>query len=114
MITENTLLEINGLFITRELDSVIVTGKKEGCKMFELIAKHGDFIDNNHLKVLELYSKGLSLYKTRDFEGAIEMFSDAIAVQKDGPSSLLIARCKLYLKDPPPVSWTGVYTAEGK
>jgi adenylate cyclase len=32
----------------------------------------------------------------------------------DGPSACLLERCRIYLQDPPPESWDGVFVARMK
>ncbi|KAJ3373471.1 hypothetical protein HDU91_000086 [Kappamyces sp. JEL0680] len=94
LITEFTLEETGDLFLTREVDSVTVTGKKTCVKMFELLGRKGDNLDLDVLEGVRQYTIGLSLYKKREFESAMECFSLAIEHANDGPSKVLLERCK--------------------
>ncbi|KAJ3300723.1 hypothetical protein HK104_006021 [Borealophlyctis nickersoniae] len=114
LITENTLIETGDNFITREIDSVIVTGKSNKVNIYELMGKKGDELPPKVLEACRLYAEGLKQYRKRNFSGAVDLFGKAVEVAKDGPSKTMLARCKKYLEEPPPENWNGVYVAEGK
>ena len=66
-------------------------------------------------EVLENYNKGLELYKKRDFTQAKDFFKKALGAKADdGPSKLYAERCDLFLKNPPPADWDGVFTMTTK
>ncbi len=114
LVTEFTLAETGDLFLVREVDSVIVTGKTQPVKMFELIGRRSDPIADTVLKKIKLYAEGLGLYKKRKFEDASDKFQKAIALYQDGPSKTMLERCTKYIENPPDKNWNGVHTAEGK
>jgi adenylate cyclase len=114
LITEHTLQETGDAFIAREVESVVVTGKKVAVKLYELIGRQGDLIENDIQETLRLYSRGLELYRNRDFFEASEMFQSAIELTDDGPSKVLLQRTKNYIRNPPPHEWKTDYIAEGK
>lgn len=65
--------------------------------------------------VLELYNRGLTLYKERDFLAAKEQFQKALEIQpEDGPSKLYVERCEFFIKEPPPTDWDGVFVMKTK
>ena len=114
LITEHTLQDTADFFITREIESVIVTGKKTSVRMFELLGRKGEHLDAKLKEAIKCYATGYDFYKRRMFSQAIELFDAAIRVNDDGPSKTLLSRCKYYLEHPPPAHWTPVFTAEGK
>ncbi len=66
-------------------------------------------------KVVEIYNKGLMLYKQRKFDLAIESFSAALKIDpEDGPSKLYLGRAQDFKKTPPPEDWDGVFTMTTK
>lgn len=66
-------------------------------------------------KVLDLYNRGLTLYKQRSFQEAKSLFQQALSIHpNDGPSQLYIERCDAFLKNPPPADWDGVFTMTTK
>lgn len=114
MITEYTLAETNDRFITRELEPIVVTGKKIPVKMYELVARKEDKLSEKVIAGLAEYSKGHPLYMSRRFAEAFEHFQKAVEISDDGPSKVLANRCKQFIENPPPDDWTGVHIAEGK
>ncbi|OGL63375.1 hypothetical protein A3C09_04250 [Candidatus Uhrbacteria bacterium RIFCSPHIGHO2_02_FULL_47_44] len=94
----------------RELDLVIVKGKKEPKKIFELIVDEpSEVLD----QALEHFQSGRLAYAQGNWDAAISAFQKAIALHDDGPSHLFIERCEK-LKFHPPEDWNGVYAFESK
>ena len=121
LITEYTFNELNGQFITRnvdlilgEIDCVVVTGKSVGVKLYELVARATDVLPESRVNALAMYNEGLNLYKQRRFEEAALTFEKAVELYNDGPSQVLGPRCREYMDFPPPFGWNGVYVAQGK
>src|SRR5215813_6268158 len=76
----------------RELDVVIVVGKSEPVRIFELLGSVGS-VDSKLLEVRELYAKGLEAYRHRDWPAAEERFRSCLQLHPDdGPSHALLAR----------------------
>lgn len=66
-------------------------------------------------KVLRYFAEGQKLYKLMNFAEALKLFEMALAVDpKDGPSKVYCDRCRLYLTDPPPEDWDGVFVMKTK
>ncbi|KAJ3261103.1 hypothetical protein HK103_006412 [Boothiomyces macroporosus] len=114
LITQFTLDETGDSFITREIESVVVTGKKMSVKMYELLGRKGDILSPELTETIRLFQGGLAFYKRRMFIQAQELFESAIQLTDDGPSKVLLSRCKHYIEQPPLVDWDGTYVAEGK
>jgi len=67
------------------------------------------------IQLLESYNKGLEKYKERNFEEAIPFFQQVLSqLPNDGPSQLYADRCQLYIKEPPPDDWDGVFVMTTK
>jgi len=67
-------------------------------------------ISDTKREVLRLFEEGRNLYKARSFGDAMTRFADALKLdQEDGPSKVYYARCKMYLDNPPPPEWDGVF-----
>ena len=114
LITEHTLKDTNDEFITREIDRVIVTGKKTSVKMYELIGRKGDPIPINVKEALEYYEKGLELYRKREYQQACINFEKGILYGNDGASKVLLCRAKNYIQNPPDSNWNGDFIASEK
>ena len=72
-------------------------------------------ISDDKKKVLQLFAEGRALYKQRSFSDALKKFTEALKADKDdGPSKVYYARCRMYLDNPPPPEWDGVFTMTTK
>ena len=114
LITENTLVDTNDEFITREVDKVIVTGKKTSVRMFELIGRKDDQIPDELKQSLDFYEQGLKLYRNRKFRECCEYFEMGVKIANDGTSKVMLQRAKCYMQDPPDVNWNGDFVASEK
>ncbi len=66
-------------------------------------------------EVLQLFSQGRNLYRKCDFINALSFFNAACDLDpEDGPSQVFCERCKLFLVDPPPGDWDGVFEMKTK
>ncbi|MCX8059361.1 MAG: Cache 3/Cache 2 fusion domain-containing protein [Spirochaetes bacterium] len=110
LISEYTKVYIEKHFPTRELDLIRPKGKNIPFAIYQPFEK----IDSTLEKVIELYKKGLSYYKSRDWDKAINYFAQAYEINEDGPSLIYIDRCKYYKDNPPPSDWDGVYVFHEK
>jgi adenylate cyclase len=96
-------------FAFRFLDVVAVSGKGQAVRVHELLGPAG--LQGEHLETARLYEEALELYLRRDFEAARLAFE---ALDGDPPSAVLAARCRVFLKTPPPPDWDGTWVATSK
>ena len=96
-------------FEFRLVDKVAVKGKTEAVRVYELLGRRG--ARDTRKDVVTPYERGLAAYFERDFAGALR---DLEAIDDDGPSATLIARCRRLIEHPPPEGWDGVYVATSK
>lgn len=101
-------------FILRELDSIKVKGKNEPIIIYEVmrvLPERKDLV----LKTKDLFEQGLSKYRMRDFEGAMQMMLQILQfTAQDGPASVFLERCEYYLEHPPAEDWDGVWVMKTK
>ncbi len=110
MIGQNTFEDVKDLFITRPLDLLRVKGKNEPVAVFELLAERENELSDAKLKALELYNQGIVLFRERKFPEAWHYFAKALEIDpQDGPSKTYLQRCELYIANPPPDDWDGVW-----
>jgi adenylate cyclase len=115
MIGQRTHELVKDHIITRELDMLVVVGKTEPIRVYELIGMKDGQIDPKLEKFLDLYSKGLTLYRSREWTSAIEHFEKAIKLKPDDyPSQIYVERSNLYIMTPPPDDWNGVFILRSK
>lgn len=102
IISEFTQKRISYQLATRELDMVRVKGKKEVIKIYELLDEGRNFS-------IDLFEKGLHLYREGQFYDAREIFLDVLKIHPDDkPSKLFIERCDFLLKAPSG-GWDGIW-----
>ncbi|MDP6848039.1 MAG: adenylate/guanylate cyclase domain-containing protein, partial [Kiritimatiellia bacterium] len=108
--SEYTRELVTGRIIDRELDVVLVKGKKKPVRVYEVLGRSGESTPEQE-ELWELYSEGLSNYRERRWQEGIEAFSAALAIDgNDRPSNTYLRRCKEYLANPPPQEWDGTFS----
>ncbi|HKZ56350.1 MAG TPA: tetratricopeptide repeat protein [Thermodesulfovibrionales bacterium] len=66
-------------------------------------------INGEKVSFIEIFEKGLNLYREGHFDAALEKFHEALEKNsEDKPSRLFIKRCE-YLTNTPPEKWNGVW-----
>ncbi|MCL1872230.1 MAG: hypothetical protein FWF90_17715, partial [Promicromonosporaceae bacterium] len=92
----------------RTLDRITVPGRRENVTIHEALAPKGA-LGPIRREGRDLFEAGLEYYWRRDFQKALGLFEEVLAlVQDDGPSELMGARCREFLLAPPPEDWSGV------
>jgi adenylate cyclase len=102
-------LENDVRFIFRFIDNVIVKGKKEPKKIYELVTCR----DENTLNMIEGFNKAMDFYISGDFSKAGDLFNENYLKYEDLASKVFYERC-LVLKENPLTSWNGVYEFKSK
>jgi adenylate cyclase len=116
LISQNTFKEIENeiaksTIITREVDTVVVKGKTNGIKIYEILCFSNDLEKGNMINIKKEFELGLKFYKQSFFEDAIAQFKK---LEKDLLSELYILRCKDFLNNPPDKNWDGTYILKSK
>jgi PAS domain S-box-containing protein len=110
LIGENTAKEIGDDFHIRKIDLVRVKGRNQPVAIFELIDEANNPLSDATRKLIDNYSKGLSSYKDRKWGEALKNFQIIKDdIPEDGPTEIMIERCRLYRENPPPDNWDGVF-----
>ena len=93
----------------RELDIVIVVGKSEPIRIFELLGPAGS-VDSGILELRNLYVEGLDAYRQQDWDTADKRLQDCLRLRPDdGPSRVLLERIAAYREVAPAPGWNGVW-----
>ncbi len=115
MISEPTYRKVAGEVLARELDMLVVAGRTEPIRVYELIGLANDNHSAQRLRFFDYYSSGLALYRQRDWRSAITQFEKALEIYPDDyPSHIYIERAFLYEASPPPEDWNGVFILRTK
>ncbi|WP_456402633.1 CHASE2 domain-containing protein [Persephonella sp.] len=104
IVSEFTVNKCKKKFLFRKLDKVIVKGKELPVEIYELME-----YNKRNLELKSLYEQALKYYFNTEFEKAMEIFKELKEKFNDKPSEILYQRCMNFCKNPPDVSWDGVY-----
>ena len=114
LVTEATLAVVKDHFEARLVDKVAVKGRREGIRLYELLARHGE-LDEETQALCAAHYAGMRLYRERDWLGAHAAFLSALEIRPDdGPSLVLAERCAQFAANPPPAAWDGVFQINWK
>jgi len=101
----------------RMLDNVVVKGRSESEKTYELISQIGKE-PQVYKELLPLWEEALESYNGMNWDKAIELFQKCDDLEEDyigrptTPSKVYIERCETYKITPPVIKgekWDGVY-----
>ena len=100
----------------RFIDNIIVVGRSEPVKIFELFAMKGG-LTGHEKELFNLFDQGINNYLDMQWKRAIECFRESLKFErypdaKTNPSEVYIKRCEEYLDNPPAAPgeiWDGVY-----
>ncbi|MGQ9855109.1 MAG: adenylate/guanylate cyclase domain-containing protein [Candidatus Oleimicrobiaceae bacterium] len=115
IISEFTHQLLNGQFVSRELDLIRVKGKALPVRVYELLAEHENELSEPRVRTLRTFAEGLAAYRARRWRAALDAFRAALELDpEDGPSQVYRQRCTLFLQEPPPADWDGVFEMKTK
>ncbi len=115
MISESTYKQVREKVFARELDMLIVAGKTEPIRVYEVLAMLEDGIEPERIQFAERYMLGIAAYRKRQWRDAIGHFVRALElVPGDPPSQMYIERSHTYIASPPPDDWNGVFVLRTK
>ncbi len=115
IISENTYKHVNDLVIVRELDAIVVKGKTQITRIYELIGMRDDGIADSERQKVQLYNDGIKLYRDRRWEEAIDHFTELTSRYPDDiPCRIYLERAQQYRDNPPPDDWDGITVMESK
>jgi adenylate cyclase len=114
LITEETAKLLNINIITREIDTIVVPGKNEAKKVFEIMGLQGG-LSNAMVDLREKFADGLAAYSERNWDKAREAFNHCLEISPDdGPSLTYVKRLDQFLINPPEKSWNGAWVITQK
>ena len=95
---------------TREIDTVLVVGKTEPQRIFELLGRKGD-VAPDLLALRDAYAEALDAYRCKDWEKARTGFQQCLDVTPcDAPSKLFLERIAQFDATAPCAEWNGVWS----
>ncbi|MEK9138153.1 MAG: adenylate/guanylate cyclase domain-containing protein, partial [Bacteroidota bacterium] len=114
LISEYTFRKLKGTYRMRDVDDVIVKGKTESVRVYEVLDYHDDHTFPNLMEVVGHFKEGRKHFGTGSWDKAIASFRQALAAHpQDKLSEIYIERCE-FMKANPPDHWDGVWKLESK
>jgi adenylate cyclase len=110
IISEATFNKVKEHVLVRELDTIVARGRTGTTKIYELLGPGSDDIAPELLDLAQRFNEGIQKYRNREWDDAVELFSELInSYPDDQPTKLYMERAWLYSKNPPPEDWDGVF-----
>ena len=110
LINETTNRFAANLIETREIDHVLVVGKTEPQRVFELLGRKGE-VDSERLALREAFHEALAAYRQRDWQEARRDFENCLEIMPgDGPSKVFLGRIMKFCTTAPDPDWDSVWS----
>jgi adenylate cyclase len=114
LISKNTYDKLKGTYRIRDIDDVVVKGKTEPARVFEVLDYHTDETFPNLMEVVNHFKEGRGHYRKGDWDKAVKSFKECLKLHpEDKLSHTYVEWCEEYKKKPPK-DWTGVRVATSK
>ena len=114
LMSEYTFHALKATYRTRQVDCVIVKGKTEPVRVYEVLDYHSKESFPNMIEALEMFNNGIEYYNEGNWEKAITQFKKAQKINPDDKcSNMYVERCGV-LKERDPKDWDGVWVATSK
>ncbi len=115
LISENTYKKLHGTYRCREIDRVVVKGKREPVSIYEILDYHTEETFPNLMEAVNNFKNGLSLYRSAKWDPAIAAFSEARRIHpEDKLPGMYIERCTHLKENPPVKEWDGIWIMTSK
>lgn len=115
LISEFTFQSLKSIYRTRQVDRVIVKGKRQPVAIYEIIDFHDAESFPHQVEVLGHFNNGIELYLGMQWDKAIQCFETALKLNpNDKPSRVYVNRCQELKLDPPAANWNGVWVMKQK
>ena len=113
--SETTVNKLRGTYRVRDIDLVVVKGKTQPVRVFEILDFHDSQTFPNLLDVVGHFGEGIADYRAAQWDKAIARFEKCLSLNpSDALSQTYINRCKTLQQEPPAPDWDGVWTMKEK
>jgi class 3 adenylate cyclase len=110
LVNETTNHFAADLVETREIDQVLVVGKTEPQRIFELLGRKGE-VAEERLKLRDAFDEALASYRRKEWREARAAFENCLTIMPgDGPSKVFLGRIAHFRCSAPTPDWDGVWS----
>ncbi len=114
LISEFTRAKLKGTYRLRDIDMVVVKGKTEPVKIFEVLDYHTPETFPNLMDSTGYFNEAVLKYRAGEWDKSKKKFTEALAANpNDNLAKIYIERCQ-QLKANPPKSWNGIWVMTSK
>ncbi len=107
IVSESTYLQVQDFFALRPLDFIVVKGRNEGIKIYELLAELKS-CDAATLRLIDLSFQAFENYLAKRFAEALRVYLQILDNNPDDQATrVMIAKCEFFIEFPPDEAWTG-------
>lgn len=113
--SESTVSRLRGTYRLRDIDLVVVKGKTQPVRVFEILDYHDAASFPNLMDVVNHFGEAMLDYRAGRFDRAAQRFERCLQLNPDdGLSQTYVDRCRLLLASPPEGAWDGVWVMKSK
>jgi class 3 adenylate cyclase len=110
LVNETTNHFAADLVETREVDQVLVVGKTEAQRVFELLGRKGE-VAGERLALRDAFEEALAAYRRKDWKEAHAAFEGCLKIMPgDGPSKVFLSRIAQFCTTAPSPDWDCVWS----
>ena len=115
LVSDSTVQKLKGTYRMRAADLVVVKGKTQPVKIYEVLDYHDQVSFPNLMDVVNLFNDGIEAYQVANWDKAIERFNHCLKLNPtDQLSQIYVDRCEFLKSNPPEKEWDGVWVMTSK
>jgi adenylate cyclase len=114
LIVQNTVNGLRGTYRIRDVDDVIVKGKTEPARVFEVLDYHSDETFPNLMDVVGHFEEGRQSYRAGAWKRAVHSFETCLSLHAGDDLSRTYLDRIAQLEANPPKQWDGVWRMKTK
>ncbi len=115
LVSDSTVQQLKGTYRMRAADLVVVKGKTQPVKIYEVLDYHDQTSFPNLMDVVNLFNDGIEAYQIANWNKAIERFNHCLKLNPtDQLSQIYVDRCEFLKSNPPEKEWDGVWVMTSK
>jgi adenylate cyclase len=115
LVSDSTVQQLKGTYRMRAADLVVVKGKTQPVKIYEVLDYHDQVSFPNLMDVVNLFNDGVEAYQAANWNKAIERFNHCLKLNPtDQLSQIYVDRCEFLKSNPPEKEWDGVWVMTSK